>query len=310
MKCLVIDEVHESLFKQLEEIGWEADYRPEISREGVKSIHRNYDGLIIRSKTTIDRDLLGEAPTIKFVGRAGAGLDIVDVPYLTEKGIHVLHASEGNRDAVGEFTIGSLLSLMRNIPRANSQVRDLIWARENNRGEEIMGRTVGIVGYGNMGQAFARRLKGFSCRVLAYDKYRTGYGDDYCEAVSMEVLERESDILSLHVPLTPETRVMVDSQYFARFRKPIILVNTARGEIVRLADLVKALDSGVVRGAVLDVLENEKLDKLSPAQLNDFNSLCKRTNVIFTPHIAGWTFDSHIKINVALTQKIKALQLA
>jgi D-3-phosphoglycerate dehydrogenase len=310
MKCLVIDVVHESLFEQLEKIGWEADYRPEISRAVLKSIHHAYDGLIVRSKTTIDRDLLGENPKIKFVGRAGAGLDMVDVTYLTEKGIHVLHASEGNRDAVGEFTVGALLSLMRNIPRANTEVRDRVWAREENRGEEIMDKTVGIVGYGNMGQAFARRLKGFSCRVLAYDKYKPAYADDYCDAVTMETLEQEADILSLHVPLTHETLAMADSRYFARFRKPIIIINTARGEIVRLSDLENAMASGQVRGAVLDVLENEKLDKLSPEQLNAFNLLCIRTNVIFTPHIAGWTVDSHVKINVALTQKIKALQLA
>ena len=309
MKCLVIDEVHESLFEQLKKIGWEADYRPEISREELQSIHHNYQGLIVRSKTTIDRSLLGENPTIKFVGRAGAGLDMVDVTYLAEKGIHVLHASEGNRDAVGEFTVGALLSLMRKIPAADRQVRDKIWAREENRGEEIMGKTVGIVGYGNMGQAFARRLKGFSCRVLAYDKYKVDFADRYCDAVSMETLEQEADILSLHVPLTAETRAMVDVGYFGRFRKPIILINTARGEIVRLSDLAAAMQSGQVRGAVLDVLENEKLDKLSPEQVNAFNSLCNRTNVIFTPHIAGWTFDSHVKINVALTQKIKALQL-
>jgi len=157
-RCLVIDPMHESLFPMLTDIGWEADYRPNISREKLKEILSGYAGLIVRSKTIIDRDLLGPSPTIKFVGRAGAGLDILDLPYLAEKGIHVLHASEGNRDAVGEYTIGTLLALMRKIPKADKEVKDMVWDREANRGEEVMGKTVGVIGYGNMGQAFAQRL--------------------------------------------------------------------------------------------------------------------------------------------------------
>ena len=153
-KCLVIDSMHESLFSMLNEIGYEADYQPLITREEIKAIHIGYDGLIVRSKTPIDRDLLGENPTIKFIGRAGAGLDNLELEYLSQKGIHVLHASEGNRDAVGEHTVGMLLSLLRNIPKADSEVKKLIWDREGNRGEELMGKTVGIIGYGNMGQAF------------------------------------------------------------------------------------------------------------------------------------------------------------
>src|SRR5688572_16613988 len=160
MRCLVIDPMHESLFAMLTEIGWEADYKPLITRDEIKTLHRGYDGLIVRSKTVIDRDLLGANPTLKFIGRAGAGLDNLDLPYLAGKGIKVLHASEGNRDAVGEFTVGVLLSLLRNIPKADQEVRQMSWEREGNRGEEIMGKTIGIVGFGNMGYAFAKRLAG------------------------------------------------------------------------------------------------------------------------------------------------------
>jgi D-3-phosphoglycerate dehydrogenase / 2-oxoglutarate reductase len=308
-KCLVVDAMHESLFAMMKEIGWEVDYFPDITRDEIKVKHRGYDGLIVRSKTIIDADLLGEFPTIRFVGRAGAGLDNLSLSYLTSKKIDVLHASEGNRDAVGEYTVGALLSLMRNIPRADREVRMKTWDREGNRGEEIMGKNITIIGYGNMGRAFARRLAGFGCNVYAYDKYKTNYSDEYARAISFESLFEVTDILSLHIPLTQETRGMVNTAYLDRFGKSIILVNTARGEIVSIADLNSAFDENKVRGAVLDVLENEKLNDLSEAQQKAFNSLKERSNVILTPHIAGWTFESHIKINVALVSKIKALHV-
>jgi D-3-phosphoglycerate dehydrogenase len=307
MRCLVIDPMHESLFAMLTEIGWETDYRPLITRDEIKTLHRGYDGLIVRSKTAIDRDLLGAEPTLKFIGRAGAGLDNLDLAYLAEKGIKVLHASEGNRDAVGEFTVGVLLSLLRNIPKADQEVRQLAWDREGNRGEELMGKTVGIVGFGNMGHAFAKRLAGFGCNVLAFDKYKKGFTDPCCREVSIDELFDQTDILSLHVPLTAETRGMVNLDYFNRFKKSIIVLNTARGEIVPLEDLLTALSKNKVRGAALDVLENERLSTLTPEQRKVLISLSKKSNVIFTPHIAGWTFESHVKINVALVDKIKAL---
>lgn len=309
-KCLIVDSMHESIFTMLKEIGWEAVYKPNITRDEIKTEHSGFDGLIVRSKAIINRDLLGENPRVKFIGRAGAGLDNLDLDYLEEKGIHVLHASEGNRDAVGEYTIGALLSLLRNIPRADKQVRESIWDREGNRGEELMGKTIGIIGYGNMGHAFAKRLAGFGCNVLAYDKYKISFSDSFCQEAPMDRLFEETDILSLHIPLTTETRKLVDAEYLERFKKKILLINTARGEIVSLVDLNRALDTGKIRGAVLDVLENEKLNMLTEQQQVTFNSLREKSNVIFTPHIAGWTFESHVKINVALVNKIKALELA
>jgi D-3-phosphoglycerate dehydrogenase len=308
-KCLIIDAMHSSLFPMLKEIGWQPDYRPDITRNELRQLHLGYAGLIVRSKTTIDRDLLGDRPTLKFIGRAGAGVDNLDLEYLRQKNIAVLHAAEGNRDAVGEFTVGLLLSLLRNIPRADAEVKNGIWEREKNRGEELMEKTVSLVGYGNMGQAFAKRLSGFGCKVLAYDKYKNGFETDYCREVSMEDVYQETDILSLHIPLTEETRGMITQSYLQRFKKNIILINTARGEIIPLGDLVAALENGKVRGVALDVLENEKINKLTPEQQQSFNSLKTKSNVIFTPHIAGWTYESHFKINVALTEKIKMLNV-
>jgi len=306
-KCLIVDLMHDSLFPMMESIGWKVDYKPDATRSEIKQIHHAYAGLIVRSKTRVDRDLLGESPSIKFVGRAGAGVDNLDLGYLAEKKIQVLHAAEGNRDAVGEHTIALLLSLLRNIIRADREVRAFQWNREENRGLEIMGKTVGIIGYGNMGQAFARRLTGFGCKVLAYDKYKAGFSDSFCREAGMEQIEQETDFLSLHIPLTEETRGLINETYLNRFKKKIVLINTSRGEIVSLKDVFTLLNSGKLIGAALDVLENEKLKELAPYEQEIFNKLTQHSNVIFTPHIAGWTFESHIKINVALTDKIKSL---
>lgn len=306
-KCLVIDRMHDSLFPMLEKIGWEVTYKPEITRSEIKQVLDEFSGLIVRSKTKIDRDLLGENPTIKFVGRAGAGLDNLDLHYLAEKKIEVIHAAEGNRDAVGEHTVGILLAVIRNIVKADQEVRAFTWHREENRGWEIMDKTIGIVGYGNMGQAFAKRLSGFGCKVLAYDKYRTNYSDSVAQEADMQKIWAEADILSLHIPLSEETRGMVNQTYLDRFQKNIVLLNTSRGEIVSLHDLSTMLAAGKIKGAALDVLENEKMNDLSPSDRATLNNLYQNTNVIFTPHIAGWTFESHIKINVALVDKIKSV---
>lgn len=309
LKCLVIDPMHESLMSMLEPLGWQVDYQPDITREEARQRLPGYHGMIIRSKTIVNHDLLGDHPTLRFVGRAGAGLDNLDLEFLAKKNIAVLHAAEGNRDAVGEFTVGILLALLRNILRAHQEVIHGQWLRESNRGSEIMGKTVSIVGFGNMGQAFAQRLTGFGCKILVYDKYKHGFTNEMWQEADMDQVFAETDILSLHVPLTDETRGMVNSQYLGRFRKNITLINTARGEIIPLSDLVDSFSAGKVTGAALDVLENEKLDRLTVTQREAFRNLVAGGNVMFTPHIAGWTFESHYKINVALVAKIKLLNL-
>ncbi|HYC86811.1 MAG TPA: NAD(P)-dependent oxidoreductase, partial [Chryseosolibacter sp.] len=233
-KCLIVDSMHPSLFPLLGDIGWQGDYEPEITPDQIKDRIGNYQGLIVRSKTIVNQSLLGDRPSIRFVARAGAGVDNLDLEFLSSRNISVVHAAEGNRDAVGEFTVGLLISLLRNIPKSNAEVSRFTWDREGNRGTEVMGKTIGLIGYGNMGRAFASRIAAFGCKVLAYDKYKSRFADNFCREATMEQIYAEADILSLHIPLSAETRMMVNADYLNRFAKNIVLLNTARGEIVRL----------------------------------------------------------------------------
>lgn len=304
MNVLIIDEMHPSIIPLLENEGFQVDYRPEIARPQIEEIIHHYHGLIIRSKTSMDKPLLEKASQLQFIGRAGAGLDKIDLDYLEERKIRLYNAPEGNRDAVAEHAIGMLLALFNHIPRADQQVRDKIWNREQNRGEELSGKTIGIFGYGNMGRAFAKKLSGFDVKVLAYDKYKHGFGGHLVEEVSFERIQEEADVLSIHVPLTPETRNFFTLEVINDFKNPFYLINTARGEVIGLDALNKGLASGKLRGALLDVLEKEKLDQLDPHQEEVFQKLIRRENVLFSPHVAGWTFQSYEKINKVLVRKL------
>ena len=305
LTCLIIDQMHLSIIPMLEEIGFTVTYQPDIKRAEVKEVLAKYDGLIVRSKLRITEDLLAGNPRLRFVARAGAGVDNVDEVALEKYNIQLLNAPEGNRDAVGEHTLGMLLALLRHIVKADQEVRRYEWYREANRGEEIMGKTIGIIGYGNMGRSFAKRLSSFSCRVLAHDIDHTLIPDDYAALCSLEQLKAEADVISFHIPFTPANRYFADETFLNGFRKNIWLLNSSRGEIVELKSLVQALKSGKVKGAALDVLENEKLATLSTEQKLSFEYLIKAANVILSPHIAGWTHESYVKINEVLTQKIK-----
>jgi D-3-phosphoglycerate dehydrogenase len=307
--CLIIDAMHESIIPLLGEIGWQADYRPGISRAEICAAIHQYEGLIVRSKTTIDREIINLAEKLRWIARAGAGLDQLDLAALNEKGIQVVNAPEGNRDALAEHALGLLLTLLNKIHTADREVRKGIWRREENRGTELMGKTVSLIGYGYMGQAFARRLQGFSLEVLAYDKYRQNYGDDFARQATMDEIFEKTDILSLHVPLTEETHFFISSDYLQGFRKPIYLLNTARGRNISLETLYGALESGKIKGAALDVLENEKLHHLSDRQQSCFDKLSKMEQLVMTPHVGGWTHESYQKINRVLVDKIKALYL-
>jgi len=303
---LIIDEMHPSIVPGLEKIGLTPDYKPVITRTEVLEIIENYEGLIVRSKTDADIELLDKAINLKYIARAGAGKDKIDVDYCESKGILIMNAPEGNRDALGEHALGILLSLINKIHTSDREVRDYTWDREGNRGYEINGRTVGIIGYGNMGGAFARRLSGFGCRVLAYDKYKSAYGDQFAEEASLEDIFNLTDILSLHVPLTEETNRLYDYDFFQNFKKDILLVNTARGKVLPLKDLIRLLDEKKVVGAALDVLENEKINTMQDSDDKEkFNNLIARNNVVFTPHVGGWTFESYEKINTMLIGKIR-----
>lgn len=289
----------------LEKEGHEVSYTPKITREEIIACVSEFDGLIIRSKTPMDRELLEKATKLKFIGRAGAGLDKIDLDYLAEKDIKLFHAAKGNRDAVAEHAVGMLLALFNNVKNADQEVRKGIWDREGNRGHELMGKTVGIMGYGNMGKSFAHRLRGFKVYILAYDKYKMDFGDDFVQEVMWEKLKAESDILSIHVPLTPETKDFFSLKELKSFAKPFWLINSARGEVISFKTLNQALDQGILRGALLDVLENEKFQKFTPEQKAEFEKLAARDNVLFSPHVAGWTFESYEKINKVLVKSIK-----
>lgn len=304
MKVLIIDEMHQSIIPLLSKEGFVVDYRPEIDRKEIEEIIHEYGGMIIRSKTTIDRDLLVNATQLRFIGRAGAGLDKMDLDYLEERNILVLNAPEGNRDAVAEHAIGMLLALFNHIPQADRQVRNRIWNREQNRGEELAGKTVGIFGFGNMGEAFAKKLRGFDVNVLAYDKYKEGFGGSLAEEASFQKIQEEADILSVHVPLTSETKNFFTLEVLNAFRKPFYFINTARGEVISFDTLNEVLQSGKMKGALLDVLENEQFQTLDPSQKTAFRKLAENPAVLFSPHVAGWTFQSYEKINKVLVNKV------
>jgi D-3-phosphoglycerate dehydrogenase len=310
LSILIADEMHPSLFAMLDEAGFTYEYQPKITRHVLLEKLALFSGLIIRSKTTIDEELLTQAPKLKVIGRAGAGLDLIDLNAVTARGIQVFHAGTGNRDAVGEQAVGMLLALLANIVKADREVRNGIWDREGNRGYELGSLTVGLIGYGNNGQATARRLSGFGCRVLAYDKFRSDYGDQYAQEASQEQIMAEADIVSLHIPLTNETRMMINDTFIEQMAKPFYLMNVARGEITSLSALVRGLETGKVRGACLDVLENEKLNKLTPEQQTSFDYLRESDRVILTPHIAGWTHESYVRINEVLVQQLVEAGLA
>jgi len=301
-KILIVDDLHPVFRERAEAMGYVVDDRPLITRAETLAIISNYKGIAVRTKFRIDQELLDAGTNLRFVARAGAGLDNIDVAYAESKNITLLNAPEGNCDAVGEHAVGLLISLANSFRQADRQIRNGIWDREGNRGWELKGKTIGIIGYGFMGQSFARKLAGFGVRVIAYDKYKTGFSDSFATEVSMEEIVRQSDVLSLHIPLTAETRQMVDEEYLFHFRKPIYFLNTARGEIVNTQAVLNAIDKGKIMGAGLDVLEVEKFPKLGEQPWYD--ALIDCTKVMLTPHVAGWTFDSYRKISEVLADKL------
>jgi D-3-phosphoglycerate dehydrogenase / 2-oxoglutarate reductase len=305
-----IDTVHPSLSAALQSDGIKAVDLSALSKEEALSKLNDFDGLVIRSRFKLTSEILHPLTKVKFIARAGAGMENIDVEFAENKGIKCLHAPEGNRDAVAEHAIGMLLCLFNNILRADQEVRKGIWIREGNRGIELTGKTVGVIGYGNMGSTFAKRLKGFDVKVLAYDKYFSGFSNGHVQEASREELFKEADIVSLHVPLTDETYHMVNEHFLDSFRKPIYLINTARGKVVKTTELVNAIKEGKVAGACLDVQEIEDisfegLSKNPDTELaSGFEYLQNSNKVILTPHIAGWTHESNEKIAMALYHKI------
>lgn len=309
-KILFIDTAHPILSEELTLMGFECVHYKGLSRKEITDQLHLYTGVIIRSKIKLDAEALQHATNLKFIGRVGAGMENIDQNYAESKGIVCLNAPEGNRDAVAEHAMGMLLAMLNHLIKVDAEVRQGIWIRDNNRGTEIKGKTVALIGYGNTGTEFARRLMGFGANVMAYDKYKTGFGTEHVKEVQMEEVFSEADILSLHVPLTEETFHLINKEYITRFRKPIYLINTSRGQCVNTSDLMDAIDSGKVQGAALDVLEIEKLsfENLDTSNIPDtFKRLFHSEKVILSPHIAGWTHESHYKLAKVLVEKIRDL---
>jgi D-3-phosphoglycerate dehydrogenase len=305
MNFLIIDEMHPSLFPMLEALSIQYLYKPEIKADEVLQIIGEYEGIVIRSKMKLDKSFIEKASKLKYVCRAGAGLDGIDIVGLEAKNVTLISAPEANRDAVGEHTIGMLLCLMNKLHIADQEVRNGIWHREANRGYELFGKTVGIIGYGNMGKAFAKRLSGFGCKVIMYDKFHPDKEDEYAKYVPMETIFKEADVLSLHTPLTSETKGLVNADYITKFAKPIWFINTSRGEVAVLQDVIDSINNGKIIGACLDVLENEKLNTLTDLQKSTFEQTIHHPKVLLSPHVAGWTFESYEKINQVLIDKLK-----
>ena len=304
-KILIADHLHPAFKEEAEKLGYVCDDLPFLSREETFQILGDYTGIAIRTKFLIDKELIDAGSNLKFIARAGAGMDNVDEEYAISKGIACINAPEGNRDAVGEHVIGMLLSLLNNLRTGDQQIRDGIWDREANRGWELKGKTVAIIGYGNNGKSFAQKLSGFEVKVIAYDKYKTGFSDKYAEEVSMEQVVKFADVLSFHIPLTRETRRLFNEEYLFHFKKSIILINASRGEIVDTQALVGGLKSGKITGAGLDVLEVEKFPALS--EMPWYKELMNCEKVILSPHVAGWSVESYRKISEMLAEKLKMI---
>jgi len=306
-KILIVDDLHPVFKEKAIALGYQVDDEPQITRQQTLNRIKDYHGIAVRTKFRIDRELFDAAPNLTFVARAGAGLDNIDDKIAFERNIQLINAPEGNCDAVGEHATGMLLSLMNNFRPADIEIRNGIWDREGNRGYELKGKKVGIIGYGFMGQSFAKKLAGFEVDVMAYDKYKTGFSDAFAREVSMEEIVKHSDVLSLHIPLTAETRQMVNNEYFFHFKKPIFFINTARGEIVDTLAVLKNISAGKILGAGLDVLQTEKFPALGEQPW--YNDLKANEKVILTPHVGGWTFDSYRKISEVLAEKLGNLNV-
>ena len=299
-KVLIVDEVHPSMAEGLTNLGFEVETRTDLTLSEFVSILPAYEGLVVRSKFKITADILTDT-SLTFIARAGAGLDLLDVDACLSRGIAVFSANEGNSDAVAEHVIGQLLSLAHKLHTSDTEVRHGLWEREGNRGFELKGKTIGIIGYGNMGKAVASRLACFGMTILAYDKYAPSA--DF--PATMEQLFDQADIVSLHIPLTSETRGMVSVEFVESFKKPFLLINSSRGPIAPLEPLLHGLRSGKIKGLALDVLPNEKLSSWSPVEKELFAEIAAYPATIFSPHVAGWTTESYYKINEVLLEKIK-----
>jgi len=304
MRILIVDDIHE-IFHQLMKANGHVVFEAfNISKEDLIKNISEYDALVVRSKFFIDKTIIDAMNNNFIICRAGAGMDNIDEEYAKSKNIILLNAPEGNRDAVAEHVIGMLLSFARNISRSDSEIRNRIWLREENRGFELKGKTFGIIGYGNTGKALAKKLSGFEMKVIAYDKYLSSYSDDYVSQVSINELKEQADIISLHIPLTSETSHYINSEFINSLSKKPFIINASRGKVIKTSDLIAGINNGKLLGAALDVLENEHISNLDGVEKEWFNELINLQKVLLTSHIAGWTIESFYKISEVLAQKL------
>lgn len=310
MKVLFLDVVHPYLWETLSQHGFKCVDGTSWKESKVKEVLPTAEGIVVRSRFKLTTDFLSNANCLKFIARSGAGMETIDEAYCQSKNIQLFNAPEGNRNAVAEHALGMLLSLFNHISEGNKEVKNGVWDREGNRGVEIEGKTVGIIGFGNNGSQFAKLLSGFGCRILAYDKYKTGFSSGRVEEVSLEEIYQNADILSFHIPQTLETIEFANTEFFLHFRKPIYLINLSRGSIVNLSALTEALNNGKVLGACLDVLpvENMKFETNFQSRTlpKEVNEILHFPNVLLTPHVGGWTQESYFKLSKVLADKILA----
>ena len=306
-RILIVDDMHESIIPLLEKTGFVPDYQPNIRREEILKIIQGCIGLIIRSKTKVDPELIDCGVDLRFIARAGSGMDKIDQKYLAKKNILAINAPEGNRDSLGEHAIGMLLNLLHKINIGDKEIKNGVWNRRSNMGCELKNKTLGIYGYGFMGEAFAKKLFSFDCKIIAYDKFKNGFSSKNVEEVDLDEFQRRTEILSLHIPLTSETEGLFDYKNLSQYPKLKVLINTSRGKVLKLFDVVRFMEEGKLIGLGLDVLENEKLSSYSEDEKDLFERLTNLPNVVLTPHVAGWTFESYMRINEVIVKKIKSL---
>jgi D-3-phosphoglycerate dehydrogenase / 2-oxoglutarate reductase len=306
-RVLITDKVHPLIIDGINALGYEIDYDTSIDMDTLGDIIHLYEGMIINSKIKMHQPMIDKGIQLKFIGRLGSGMEIIDQAYARSKGIIPINSPEGNRNAVAEHAVGMILALYNNMIRANHEVKNFMWNREQNRGLEIKGKTIGIIGLGHTGEQFARKLATWECTILAYDKYRVDYPSDlsFIQHTSIEEIRNRSDIISFHLPLTDETKYMCNTDFLNRCKQKPLIVNTSRGNVVETNALINALQSKSIFGACLDVFENEKVASFSKQERAMYEQLYGFDNVIVSPHIAGWTQESLVGIASVLLEKIK-----